>query len=889
MGVTSLALLVLTAVRGLNLLVSLDLALRRRAGRYWILATGWLLYAGSTGIRLAWPDSVAAFSIYAALALVGSLLVVAGVLTYFVRLEARRVLAGAAGLLIAALALYIARPASHALTPIVQSITLLGASGYAVLRARTVMRLAGSSFFWMVGFFVIGVAQALVYVTFPDPGTGLLALSILLSFAVGLFILNLDADVTHRFLVDSRRRYLTLFESAADAVYLHTPEGAIREVNAAASEMLGYPEDELMTMTVRDLDTAPRHDDHADKVREILDGGPLLFRTEHVRKDGSVVPVEVSSRSVVLEDERLVFSVVRDVTARIRAEGVLRKKTRELEAFFDVSLDLLLVVDAAGAILKASPSWEQALGYDPDALVGTLFQSYVYAEDRERTEEVLRELADGAGVVGGFVNRWVGRDGGARSIEWRVVRSGPGGVIYASARDVTERLRAEQELRSSRELLEQAELLAGSGSWRMDLETGEVTGSSGLRKILGVSPDARLEAGELVDSLLVGEHRESAHAAMRRLLESGERTPLEVRVSDDGDGERYLRVEGEAILDETGRPRTAVGFVRDITEHKRAELELEGHRARLESIVQDRETQLAGANDELAGLSEELIEMNRHLSVANRELERTNRELDEANEELQCLNEELESSNEELISANVALEEADAAKSSFLAQMSHELRTPLNAIIGFSGVLASGSPGDLNPEQERQIEMIETSGRHLLGLIEQLLDLSRIEESRITLDLERFDVVPLATSALDTVRGLASSSGLSLEADLPETPLHVCGDRLRIRQVLLNLLSNAIKYTHEGVVALDLVPDGDEMRFEVSDTGPGVPPEMRERVFEPFAQVHPDAERAGGLGLGLAVSRGLAEAMGGSLELRSTLGEGSTFVLRLPLDVPSSD
>ncbi len=394
MGVASLALLVLTVVRGLNALVSLDLALRRRTGRYWILTTGWLLYATSAGIRLAWPGSGLASSVYAALALVGSLLVIAGVLTYFVRLEARRVFAGALGLLVSAATLYVAEPASQALTPAVQSVALLGLSGYAVSRTRTVMRLAGSGFFWIVGFLMIGVAQALVYLLLSDPGTGLLALSILLSSAVGLFILNLDADVTHRFLVDSRRRYLTLFESAADAIFLHTPEGAIRDVNAAASEMLGYSESELRTMTVQDLDTAPRHGEYARKVREIADGDPVLFRTEHVRRDGSIVPVEVNSRSVVLGGEQLVFSVVRDITARIRAERVLEKRTRELDVFFDVSLDMLLVVDTDGTILRANPTWEPALGYGPDELVGTLFQSYVHAEDRERTGEVFREMVD---------------------------------------------------------------------------------------------------------------------------------------------------------------------------------------------------------------------------------------------------------------------------------------------------------------------------------------------------------------------------------------------------------------------------------------------------------------------------------------------------------------
>lgn len=247
--------------------------------------------------------------------------------------------------------------------------------------------------------------------------------------------------------------------------------------------------------------------------------------------------------------------------------------------------------------------------------------------------------------------------------------------------------------------------------------------------------------------------------------------------------------------------------------------------------------------------------------------------------ELMRANERLAATSSQLAETNVRLQEASEAKSQFLRSMSHELRTPLNSIIGFSTLLIGGQAGPVTDEQHRQLEMINGSGRRLLAIISDILDLSRIEARGVQLELETFDAVSLARESAGTVAPDAEAKGLTLELDLPDEAISMTSDRLRVGQIVLNLLANATKFTETGGVTLRVRRDGTgTIAFEVSDTGPGVPEEMRERIFTEFVQSDDSVE---GTGLGLAISRNLARVLGGSLELTGD-GSGSTFTLVLP-------
>jgi PAS domain S-box-containing protein len=255
----------------------------------------------------------------------------------------------------------------------------------------------------------------------------------------------------------------------------------------------------------------------------------------------------------------------------------------------------------------------------------------------------------------------------------------------------------------------------------------------------------------------------------------------------------------------------------------------------------------------------------------------------ELEERVQERPEELTAMNEELISANVLLEDATRAKSDFLASMSHELRTPLNSIIGFTGVMLEGLAGPMNEEQRLQLGMVSGSGKHLLSIIDGILDLSKIESGIIVAAVEEFNVSTVVESCMAMIRPLADSKGIRLELTRePNTDLLESDPRL-ISQILINLLGNAVKFTSDGYVALNVSAESAQMIFSVTDTGCGISPADLSHVMESFYQAEPVLKAKNeGTGLGLAISARLAGLLGGELEAESELGVGSKFTLRVP-------
>jgi signal transduction histidine kinase/ActR/RegA family two-component response regulator len=238
--------------------------------------------------------------------------------------------------------------------------------------------------------------------------------------------------------------------------------------------------------------------------------------------------------------------------------------------------------------------------------------------------------------------------------------------------------------------------------------------------------------------------------------------------------------------------------------------------------------------------------------------------------------------SQELQEANQQLRAANQAKSEYLSRMSHELRTPLNAILGFAQLLELE---DLREQQRESLHYILSAARHLLGLINEVLDIAAIEAGRLPLSLEPVPVADVVAEAVSLIRPLADQHGVLLASQSPSCDAHVRGDRQRLKQILLNLVSNAVKYNREGgSVRLDCEElAGGRMRVKVSDTGPGIPAESIERLFVPFERLENGQEAAEGTGLGLPLSKGLAEAMGGTLELTTAVGQGTTFWVELPL------
>jgi signal transduction histidine kinase len=281
------------------------------------------------------------------------------------------------------------------------------------------------------------------------------------------------------------------------------------------------------------------------------------------------------------------------------------------------------------------------------------------------------------------------------------------------------------------------------------------------------------------------------------------------------------------------------------------------HRNRLEKI---RRAQMQAANEAL---------MRSEAELEQRVIERTAA---------------LVRAREDAEEARQRAEKADQVKSQFLASMSHELRTPLNAILNFTEMMSLGMVGDVSDLQKDLLGKSLRSGRHLLDLINDVLDVSKMQSGMLTLFLEEgVDVQAELESVVDAAQSLLKNKPVTLVEEI-ERPLPlITGDRRRIRQILLNLISNAVKFTDDGTITLSARRMNGDLLFGVADTGPGIAPEQQARIFLPFVQTENGVRHVGGTGLGLAISKYLAEAHGGRLWVESEPGHGAVFFASLPI------
>lgn len=372
----------------------------------------------------------------------------------------------------------------------------------------------------------------------------------------------------------------------------------------------------------------------------------------------------------------------------------------------------------------------------------------------------------------------------------------------------------------------------GVGTWEWDLATDQVSASATHDRLFGYEPG---QFPGTIAGLLEHVHpdeRAAQQAAIEQSRKQGSEFREEFRIVLPDGSSRWIQRVGRFI----GAGRTIMaGMSVDVTERRNSE------RAVRQAEQQYRES---------------LATLYQAERVARAEAER----------------------------ARVDAEIANRAKTEFLAVMSHELRTPLNAIAGYTDLLAFGIRGPVTAEQREDLERIQRAQQHLLGLINQVLSYARIETGAMGYDLKSVPVAPTIRVIAQFMMPQVEAKQIELVFGPCDSELAVHADPERLRQILLNLFGNACKFTDRGGrIAVECVEHEDAVDVCVRDTGIGIPADQVEFIFEPFAQVDPRLTRSeGGVGLGLAISRDLARAMGGDLTVTSNLGEGSTFMLRLP-------
>ena len=563
--------------------------------------------------------------------------------------------------------------------------------------------------------------------------------------------------------------------------------------------------------------------------------GGYRHYNQNLTRDGRIIDCEWYNTVLTDENETVigVSSLVLDVSQRLNAEALLREsEERFLHAFQASPVAKIISRRRDGTILDANDRFLKMVDRKREDVVGrTSLEVGIWENPADRA--VLIQTLD--------------RDGELRDREYRLrPRTGePVDVIVSAAAvplgddvcllvtfvDNTERKRAEQALRESQRFLSAlvGHLPGMVYRCRNDKRWTMTFVSNGAKELTGYTP-AELEHNRVVDfaSLVHPEDRERLWKETQAAIASGKNAfSYEYRIRHRSGEVRWVWERGEAQIEADGAVSALVGFITDISERKSAEDEVLMLNLSLERRVEERTAELAAANEQL--------------------------------------------------------KELDRLKSEFLATMSHELRTPLNSIIGFSSILRQGLAGPLNGEQEKQIDMVRGSARHLLALINDLLDLSRIESGNMEVSVEEFELAGVLAEVEAVLAPMVTQRGLAYASRCAGGSVRLFSDRQRVFQVILNLANNAVKFTERGSVTVECEAADGEVVVRVKDTGIGIKAEHLPMLFEAFRQVDGSARRVyEGTGLGLHLCRKLLDLLGGRIEVASVYREGSCFTVRLP-------
>lgn len=638
---------------------------------------------------------------------------------------------------------------------------------------------------------------------------------------------------------ESEARYRALFDNHHTVMLLVDPgTGAIVDVNPAAERFYGSTRRQLAAMSIFDLNTlAP------EQIRAEMQRAAQVVRNDfhfrHRAAGGQVRDVNVLACPVAIEGKKLLFAIIHDETERVRADEALRETASllqmasKLARFGGWSVDL-----AEGTVLwsdEVAAIHEMPQGYSPKVHEGVSFYAPEWRDKiRERFDACARDgtpYDEEMEIITARGRRiWVRTLGQA-------IRDDSGRIIRAQGafQDITEAKQVERALieseRRYRALFENMtagfvlfEVVQDGRGVPVDLLI--VAANKGFEATTGLrSEDV---TGKRLTHVLPGIERDDADwiGTYGTVALTGESRQFE-QYSE------HLGIHYSVTAYQGGAGMCAVTFV-DVTERKRSEDEVRRLHSELERHAADLEQRVA---------------------------ERT----------------------AELEAAKVRAEAADRVKSAFLATMSHELRTPLNSIIGFTGVLLQRLPGPLNTEQEEQLNIVRSASRHLLLLISDVLDISKVEAGELRLAHEPFDLRGLLERVSAAFSRESEHRRLSFSLRMDARQALVTGDERRVEQVLNNLLSNALKFTPHGSITVALTRDHEAFTVTITDTGVGIRREDLGKLFRAFSQIEtglPGIRE--GTGLGLAISRHLVEAMGGHISVESEWGQGSRFAFTLP-------
>jgi len=758
---------------------------------------------------------------------------------------------------------------------------------------------------------------------------------------------------------ESEKKYRDLINGMNDTVWVIDFDTSILDVNDTASRVLGYTRDELLAMKVSDIDAKI----DANQIQQLADAIPgnriQVFETQHTAKDGSIIPVEVSSSLVSYREKTAILSIARDITERKQTEEALREREDLLSVMgrtahvggwdFDAATGEGHWTEEVARIHDLDPATQ------PNKELGLSFYS---GESKLRIAAAIQAAIDHAApydleleiISAAGVHKWV------RTIGHPVVENGRVVKLRGSFQDITDRKLAEAALREGEERFRTvADFTYELEYWRD--EHGQLLYiSPSCARLTGYSRDEFLHNAALLRTLIHPDDRLTYDRHLTEEILNAAPASFEFRIITADGRERWVSHTCQGVYTGDGKPHGRRVSLRDITEHHHAIEELRASEARyrllseeLEARVQQRTAEVQDLYDNAPAGYHSLDANGRYVMINQTELSWLGYTRDEmiGRSALDFMTEtsrngfrknfslltqhgwlqdvefefirkdgsvlpvllsataihdaagnfvmsrstlfditERKKAEATLRQANAALASAMRMKDEFLATMSHELRTPLTGILGLAESLQLGIYGELTIRQMKAATSIETSGHHLLELINDVLDLSKIEADKLELQLERYALEEICQASLHLTKGLAQQRRQHVHYAAPLDPVFLEVDARRIKQVLINLLSNAIKFTPENG-ELGLIVEGSaakrQVRLIVWDKGIGIKSENLSKLFQPFTQIDSSLAREySGTGLGLALVRRLVELHNGSVMVESVFGEGSRFIVTLP-------
>jgi PAS domain S-box-containing protein len=640
----------------------------------------------------------------------------------------------------------------------------------------------------------------------------------------------------------SEERYRSLVELCPDPIAI-IQDGRIVYVNPAGFQLIGFegPE-ELLGRPLLEVIHPEDHLVSQERIRCLMATGEAVplhrFRVRH--RNGTWIDVESRAGLCQHDSRPAVQIVVRDVTARTRAEAERLELQEKYRQLFENAVQGIFQTSPTGKYLAANQAHADMLGYSSaEELMAGIedIGQQVYADPQQR-REFLR-LVEEQGVVRGFETEAVRRDGSRIWVRQnaRAIRDANGSLLYfeGATQDVTERKLAEEALRESeRRFALFMQYLPGL-AWIKDLQGRYAFVNDSAERVFGKPRDQL--CGKSDEDIFPPETAALFQENDRRAVATGKAVQvIETLTHDDGIVHHSL-VSKFPIPGPDGGTLLIGGIAIDVTDRKRAEAALAEERTLLAHRVEER---------------------TRELSLANAELARANRLKDE-----------------------------------FLTNMSHELRTPLTSILGLTEILQGEIQGSLNGKQLQSLKTIEASGRHLLALINDILDLAKIGGGKLELEIGSVSVEAVCQSSLQMIRPTARTKGLEVSLAVRPSGTTVRADQRRLKQVLVNLLSNAVKFTPKGgTVGVKAAGDREAhvFRFTVWDTGIGIAQEQMPRLFRPFEQLEGGLARChDGTGLGLVLVERMVKLHGGGITVESEPGQGSRFTVSLPWEGPEEE